>query len=138
MQGCSMASARAIRRSMPSARRCWARQRSLVLGQRVRLVFDSVDRETFLQRRVAYHQDLQQAYFARYRITDTTEHRLRRGESVWVLAAQKYKVPVWLLRQYNPKLDLDQLRPGTRVIFPRVVRVAAGEDALEESVAGTG
>lgn len=105
----------------------WSRQRSLVLGRRVRLVFDKVSRETFLSRRVAYHHDLQEEYFARYRITDTTEHRLRRGESVWVLAAQKYKVPVWLLRQYNPKLDLDQLRPGTRVVFPRVVRVASSD-----------
>ena len=99
----------------------WPRQRSLVLGQRVRLVFANVSRETFLSRRVAYHHDLQEDFFSRYRITDTTEHKLRRGESVWVLAAQKYKVPVWLLRQYNPKLNLDQLRPGTRVVFPRVV-----------------
>jgi hypothetical protein len=25
---------------------------------------------------------------------------------------------VWLLRQYNPDLDLDRLRPGARVHFP--------------------
>ncbi len=102
----------------------WSQQRSLVLGQRVRLVFADVSRDTFLARRVAYHHDLQAAFFSRYRITDTTEHRLRRGESVWVLASQKYKVPVWLLRQYNPQLNLDQIRPGTRVVFPLVVRVA--------------
>jgi membrane-bound lytic murein transglycosylase D len=102
----------------------WSKQRSLVLGQRVRLVFDKTDRETFHARRVGFHHDLQEDFFSRYRITDTTEHRLRRGESVWVLASQKYKVPVWLLRQYNPRLDLDQVRPGTRVVFPRVVRVA--------------
>jgi membrane-bound lytic murein transglycosylase D len=102
----------------------WARQRSLVLGQRVQLVFPRVSRDTFVARRVAFHRDLQADFFNRYRITDTTEHRLRPGESVWVLAAQKYKVPVWLLRQYNPTLDLDQVRPGTRVVFPRLTRVA--------------
>jgi membrane-bound lytic murein transglycosylase D len=102
----------------------WSRQRSLVLGQRVRLVFGKVSRDQFTARRVAFHHDLQQDFFSRYRITDTTEHRLRPGESVWVLAAQKYKVPVWLLRQYNPRLDLDQVRPGTRVVFPRLARVA--------------
>jgi len=115
----------------------WARQRQLVLGQRVQLVFSNVSRDTFLSRRVGYHHDLQEAYFARYRITDTTEHRLRRGESVWVLASQKYKVPVWLLRQYNPSLDLDQVRPGTRVVFPRVVRVAHGQ-GLRGSAPGNG
>lgn len=102
----------------------WSRQRSLVLGQRVRLLFGKVSRDQFTTRRVAFHHDLQQDFFSRYRITDTTEHKLRAGESVWVLAAQKYKVPVWLLRQYNPRLDLDQVRPGTRVVFPRLARVA--------------
>jgi membrane-bound lytic murein transglycosylase D len=102
----------------------WSRQRSLVLGERVRLAFSTVSRDTFVSRRVAFHRAIQDEFFTRYRITDTTEHRLRAGESVWVLAAQKYKVPVWLLRQYNPRLDLNQLRPGTRVVFPRVVRVA--------------
>jgi membrane-bound lytic murein transglycosylase D len=102
----------------------WSRQRSLVLGERVRLAFSTVSRDTFVSRRVAFHRAIQDEFFSRYRITDTTEHRLRAGESVWVLAAQKYKVPVWLLRQYNPRLDLNQLRPGTRVVFPRVVRVA--------------
>lgn len=113
----------------------WSKQRSLVLGQRVRLDFARVSRDSFLSRRVAYHHDLQESYFSRYRIADTTTHKLRRGESVWVLASQKYKVPVWLLRQYNPRLDLDQVRPGTAVVFPRVVRVAdAGEgDTLAEA-----
>jgi membrane-bound lytic murein transglycosylase D len=102
----------------------WARQRSLVLGERVRLVFGSVGRDAFVSRRIEFHRAIQDEFFTRYRITNTTEHRLREGESVWVLASQKYKVPVWLLRQYNPRLDLNQVRPGTRVVFPRVVRVA--------------
>ena len=33
------------------------------------------------------------------------EHVLRRGETLWELATQRYRVPVWLLRQYNPDLD---------------------------------
>jgi membrane-bound lytic murein transglycosylase D len=102
----------------------WSRQRALVLGERVRLAFGQVSREKFVARRIEFHRAIQDEFFARYRIADTTEHRLQPGESVWVLAAQKYKVPVWLLRQYNPRLDLNQVRPGTRVVFPRVVKVA--------------
>ena len=55
-----------------------------------------------------------------YRIVGTTVHRVRRGDSVWLLAQKKYKVPVWLLRQYNPDLDPDVVRPGTELVFPRV------------------
>jgi membrane-bound lytic murein transglycosylase D len=111
----------------------WRKSRNLLLGQRVRLVFSKVSRDTFLSRRVAYHHGIQEAYFDRYRITATTVHRLRRGESVWVLAADKYKIPVWLLRQYNPRVNLNQITPGTRLVFPRVQRVTAegpGEPAV--------
>ncbi len=115
----------------------WKGKHALVMGQRVRLVFTRVSRDEFLARRVAYHHDLQEDFFSRYRIADTTEHLLRRGESVWILASQKYKVPVWLLRQYNPTLDLGQVRPGTRVVFPKLVRVAASpsEALANEEVA---
>jgi membrane-bound lytic murein transglycosylase D len=40
------------------------------------------------------------------------------GEAVWVLALQRYNVPVWLLRQYNPELDLHKVRKGVRLNFP--------------------
>jgi len=37
-------------------------------------------------------------------------------------------VPVWLLRQFNPDLDLDLVRPGTVVKFPELqVITSAGE-----------
>jgi membrane-bound lytic murein transglycosylase D len=112
----------------------WSGRRQLVLGQRVRLVFDKVDRETFTARRVAHHRELQEAFFSRYRITDTIEHKLRAGESVWALAQQKYKVPVWLLRQYNPDLNFQQIRPGTRVVIPRL-RPVPPDSATEPALA---
>ncbi len=92
----------------------------VVIGRRLRLDFSKVSPERFAERRIAYHQALQGTFFAHYRVTDTTVHRLRRGESVWLLALQRYKVPVWLLRQYNPDLDIDRVRPGLPVVFPHV------------------
>ena len=45
---------------------------------------------------------------------------IKSGESLWLLAERTYKVPVWLLRQYNPDLDLDRVQTGTVVKFPRL------------------
>ncbi|RMF99009.1 MAG: LysM peptidoglycan-binding domain-containing protein [Gammaproteobacteria bacterium] len=109
----------------------YAFRRPVVIGQRLKLDFSRVDPETFVARRIAYHRQLQEAYFTRYRVTETTVHRLRRGESVWELTRRRYRVPVWLLRQYNPDLDLDRVRPGVAVLFPRVEPVdqAAGDSS---------
>jgi membrane-bound lytic murein transglycosylase D len=91
------------------------------VGGSLKLDFSKATREEFEQRRMGYHQGLQEAFFATHRITGTNEHVIRRGESVWVLAEKRYKIPVWLLRQYNPDVDLAMLRPGSRVVIPVLV-----------------
>ncbi len=101
-------------------------ERAVVIGQSLRLDFSQVDPATFEQRRKAYHRDLQDAFFSRYHIADVEQHVVRRGESLWVLANRTYSVPVWLLRQYNPELDLDRVQPGTVVNFPRLRPLADG------------
>ena len=101
-------------------------QRAVVIGQRIRLDFTNVGPEVFEQRRTAYHRDLQEAFFARYRIEDVEAHVVRTGDSLWLLAQRRYNVPVWLLRQYNPDIDLDRVQPGTVVNFPRLKPLAEG------------
>jgi membrane-bound lytic murein transglycosylase D len=89
-------------------------------GQRLRLDFTRVPVATFEERRVDHHRELQERFFARYRIAGTNEHVVRRGESIWVLAERRYKVPIWLLRQYNPDIDLAVVKPGSRIVVPRL------------------
>ena len=88
------------------------------VGQRIKLDFTRIDRQAFEQLRAEYHRAQQDAFFRRHRITGVREHVVRNGESVWVLALQRYSVPVWLFRQYNPELDLHSVRLGTRLNFP--------------------
>jgi membrane-bound lytic murein transglycosylase D len=99
------------------------------IGQMLTLDFARVDAPTFEQRRLAYQQQRQNEFFAAYQIADTEEHVIKPGESLWLLAERKYKVPVWLLRQYNPDLNLDRVNPGTVVKFPRLRANSAPEAA---------
>jgi len=95
----------------------------VVVGRRLKLDFSEVSAAEFTAQRVAHHRGMQDAFFVRYRVTDTTEHELQEGESLWLLAQRQYKVPVWLLLQYNPDLDFSRVRPGMRIVFPRIERV---------------
>ncbi len=88
------------------------------VGRRLKLDLGTVDRETFESRRVAWQRAEQDRFFRTHLITGVTEHRVRRGESAWILALRRYDVPVWLLRQYNPELDLHSVRPGAVIRFP--------------------
>jgi membrane-bound lytic murein transglycosylase D len=102
----------------------------LVIGQRLKLDFSEVAAEAFERHRVAYHQALQARYFAQYRIAGVREHMIQDGDNLWVLATRDYKIPVWLLRQYNPDVDFETvLPPGSRLSVPLVHRVAQTGDS---------
>jgi membrane-bound lytic murein transglycosylase D len=88
------------------------------VGQRIRLEFAGVDAATFENLRMTWHREQQDAFFRNHRINGVTEHVVDQGESVWILSLRQYDVPVWLFRQYNPELDLHNVRPGTKLSFP--------------------
>lgn len=98
--------------------------RAVVLGQRIRLDFSHVDRRTFEKRRVAYQVHRQETFFSKHQIANIEKHVVKPGESLWLLAHRTYNVPIWLLQQFNPDLDLDKVSPGTVVNFPLLQPVA--------------
>jgi membrane-bound lytic murein transglycosylase D len=92
----------------------------MVFGRRLRLDFTRVDVQTFEARRVAYHRERQEAFFLRNQIRDTISHTIVKGDSIWLLSQRRYTVPIWLLRQYNPDLNLDRVRMGTVLRIPQL------------------
>lgn len=102
----------------------------VVIGRKLKLDFSKVTPDQFEARRAEYHRALQEAFFTQFRINGTSDHVIKRGESVWVLAQQRYNIPIWLLRQYNPDLDLGSLQPGARLVIPLVQATAAAEPSV--------
>lgn len=98
----------------------------LVVGQRLKLDLDTVDANKFEERRIAYHREQQDSFFRRHIISGVTEHTIQSGESIWILALRRYKVPVWLFRQYNPEINLHNVQPGTKVQVPLLSNVDLG------------
>jgi membrane-bound lytic murein transglycosylase D len=90
------------------------------IGRSTKLDFSVVSHETFKQRRLEYHHTLQEEFFDAYEVVGTDTHRLKKGDTLWELAEKRYRVPVWLLRQYNPTLDFSALQAGTRLTVPRI------------------
>jgi membrane-bound lytic murein transglycosylase D len=93
------------------------------VGRRIKLDLSKVDAASFENLRTAWHRQQQDAFFRTHRISGITEHVVGPGESVWILSLRTYDVPVWLFRQYNPELDLQNVRPGTKLSFPLLVEI---------------
>jgi membrane-bound lytic murein transglycosylase D len=93
---------------------------TVAVQQRLRLDFSNTRPEDFERVRVEYHRALQEEFFARWEIEGTKVHRVGPGDSLWVLSTRRLKVPIWLLRQYNPDADLEALSMGTPLTVPQL------------------
>ena len=96
------------------------------VGQRIKLDLNTVEAKAFEERRIAFHRTQQDSFFRQHVINGVTEHTIKSGESVWILALRKYDVPIWLFRQYNPGVDMHKIRPGTKIQMPSLTDVEPG------------
>ena len=90
----------------------------VVIGKRVALDFSKVNPQVFEGKRLAYHKQLEDRFFARYRIEGTMEYKIRRGDSLWAIANRHKNTPLWLIRQHNPDGDFSALKPGESITLP--------------------
>ncbi len=99
--------------------------------QKLRLDFSHVPPSDFERVRVEYHRELQEAFFAEWEIEGTSVHKVGPGDSIWTLSTRRYAVPIWLLRQYNPDVDLDALSTGTPITVPKLRQRSAETSARD-------
>jgi membrane-bound lytic murein transglycosylase D len=95
----------------------------VTLGRKVKLDFSRVSAEQFVATRREYHQRLQEEYFATHRIAGTENYSVKRGESLWIIAQQHADLPIWLVAQYNPDVDFNDVRPGSTITLPQVAPI---------------
>ena len=110
----------------------------VVVQQRLRLDFSDISPEIFERVRVEYHRSLQEDFFAEWEIEGTIVHRVGPGDSLWVLSTRRYDVPIWLLRQYNPDVNLNALSAGTPLTVPKLRQRNSETSAVERSRASKG
>jgi membrane-bound lytic murein transglycosylase D len=92
-------------------------------GRKIKLDLSHVTAAQFVAARREYHRHLQEEFFAAHRIAGTENYGVKHGESLWTIAQQHGDLPIWLVAQYNPDVDFNDVRPGTTITLPRVVGI---------------
>jgi membrane-bound lytic murein transglycosylase D len=95
----------------------------VTIGHKVKLDLSKVSADEFATARRDYHRHLQDEFFATHKIAATETYAVKRGDSLWIIAQQHGDMPVWLISQYNPDVDLGDLRPGTTITLPRIAAI---------------
>jgi membrane-bound lytic murein transglycosylase D len=95
----------------------------VTVGYKVKLDLSKVTADEFTAARRDYHKHLQDEFFASHKIAATETYTVKRGDSLWTIAQQHGDLPVWLISQYNPDVNLADLHPGTSVTLPQIAAI---------------
>lgn len=93
------------------------------VGQRIKILLSKVSLEEFEQKRMEYHQGIQEDFFSTYAVDGALNHQIKRGENIWYLCNYVYEVPYWLIKRYNPNKNLQKLKPGDTIVIPNVSKI---------------
>jgi membrane-bound lytic murein transglycosylase D len=93
---------------------------SINLGQRLKLEFVKVSKEDFEEKRYEYHKEIEEDFFAVYKIEGARLYRIKSGDSIWSLCQDEFDLPFWLIRKFNTAHDFNNLKLDEQLIIPVV------------------
>ncbi len=99
------------------------------VNQEIEITFRNVDEKQFTQKRVEFHQAIEEDFFTIFKINDIKIHTVKKGDNIWNLCNEVYRVPLWLVQKYNPQKELLNLKAGSLVLFPDIENISS--DAAE-------
>jgi membrane-bound lytic murein transglycosylase D len=100
----------------------------LVLNQSVKIPLFRVTKEEFEQARLEYHQEIQEDFSSVYTIESVKMYRVKNGENIWTLCNDVFGIPLWLMKKYNPDVDLYSLRRSQTLAIPVLEKREGRED----------
>jgi len=104
----------------------------LRIHQRIKIPLDNVSREQFEQARIEFHQELQEDFFSVYKIESVQIYRVKNGDNIWTLCNDVFKLPLWLVKKYNPDVDFYSLKRSQKLAIPVVEKRSEGPRAATE------
>ena len=88
--------------------------------QELKIPLMKVAKEVFEERRYEYHKELEEDFFAAYRVENVRIYHIQKGDNIWALCHKELDLPFWLLMKYNRSLDFGNLMPSQELRVPVV------------------
>lgn len=100
-------------------------EQSLAVNQQVKIPLTKGDKERFEAKRYEFHKEMVEDFFAAYRLVEGTRtYKVKQGDTIWSLCQHEFELPFWLIKKYNTSVDFSHLKPGQRLVVPRVEAIS--------------
>jgi membrane-bound lytic murein transglycosylase D len=96
-------------------------EQSLTVNQKLKIPLAKGSKARFEAQRYEFHKEIVEDFFAAYRLLEgTRSYRVKAGDTIWALCENEFELPFWLVKKYNESVNFAQLKPGVRLVVPRV------------------
>lgn len=96
-------------------------EQPLTVNQKIKLPLAKGSKGRFEAQRYEFHKEIVEDFFAAYRLLEGTRtYRVKQGDTIWSLCENEFELPFWLIKKYNESVNFAQLKPGVRLVVPRV------------------
>jgi len=92
--------------------------------QQIKIPLEKVTKEGFEEIRYEYYKEMEEDFFAAYRIESIRLYKVRSGDNIWTLCQNEFELPFWLIRKYNADLDFSGLKPDQKLLVPVVEQLS--------------
>jgi membrane-bound lytic murein transglycosylase D len=99
--------------------------KALQLHQQVTIPLDRVAKEQFEGERLEFHRKIQEDYFNDHKIENAVIYRVKNGDNIWTLTNDRFRMPIWLIKKYNPSVDFNDLRRSQKLAIPVLEKIVA-------------
>lgn len=99
-------------------------KRKIRIHDSLKIPLEKISKEAFEEKRFEYHKELQEDFFAFYRVRDVGSYQIKNGDNLWTLCQEVFEIPFWLFYKYNPQVNIHRLSPSQKLIFPRVEEIS--------------
>ncbi len=97
--------------------------RMIRLHEKIKIPFDKISKVQFEEKRFEHHKEIEEDFFASYRIDGFQTYMVKKGDNIWTLCYEKFDLPIWLVRNCNIKLDFTNLLASQKLQVPQVAAI---------------
>ena len=101
----------------------------LVVGGGLLLPMTKVEHKAFKAKRERFETQRRVRFLKRNGpLRRLKSHRVKQGQTVWRIARDHGRLPVWLVQSYNPDVNLNRVRVGQVILIPIIGDEAENAD----------
>lgn len=99
-------------------------RRQIKAHQKIEIPLDTIGKDLFEERRYEFHKEIEEDFFAAYKVVGVDNYRIKKGDNIWTLSMETLELPFWLIKKYNPTLEAESLMPGQQLVIPIVEKTS--------------